>query len=297
MPFSMTGFGSAYGSGPGFTAAVEIRSVNNRHLKVVVRGTDPYPLYEAEVEKVVRRTVRRGSVHVHVRVEREYKTAELKLNTAALRAFKQQVIEACDGLDSPGVNAVLSGLLSLPGVAPEAAHHSGLPEDEWPVVEGLLEAALKRLDAARKEEGRAMATELMALHRKMTDELTRVQGLLPTVTANYRQRILERVRQAVADAGVTVEPDHLIREVAVFADRTDVAEEVTRFTAHLEQFAEIVTNGAAEGAGRRLEFVAQEMGREPNTMGSKAGDVSVSRHVVEIKAMMERVRELIQNVE
>jgi uncharacterized protein (TIGR00255 family) len=293
----MTGFGSARGSGPGFAASVEVRAVNNRHLKVVSRGSDPYPLFEAELEKVVRQHVRRGSVHVHVRVDRDTRPGDLKLNAAALRAYKRQVIEACDGLDSAAVNAVLTGLLALPGIAPEAAHSGDLPDEEWPVVEKLLGEALAKLDAARKEEGRVMAAELSALHRKMADELAKVRTLLPTVTANYRTRILERVRQAVADAGVRVEPDHLIREVAVFADRTEVAEEVTRFAAHLDQFAEVVTNGSPDGAGRRLEFVVQELGREANTMGSKAGDVSVSRHVVELKATLEKVRELIQNVE
>jgi uncharacterized protein (TIGR00255 family) len=194
------------------------------------------------------------------------------------------------------VNAVLSGLLGLPGVAPEAAHNDGLWEAEWPVVETVLADALARLDDTRRTEGRAMAAELTALHRTMTDELAAVRKVLPAVTANYRQRILDRVRQAVADAGVAVEHDHLIREVAAFADRTDVAEEVTRFTAHLEQFTKLVTDGA-DGAGRRLEFVVQEMGREANTLGSKAGDVTVSRHAVEIKAALEKIRELVLNVE
>lgn len=297
MLFSMTGFGSARGAGVGFTVAVEVRSVNNRHLKVVVRGSDPYPLCESELEKVVRKSVKRGSVQVQVRVERQAKQTDLKLNVAALRAYKAQVVEACEGLDPESVNAVLGGLLSLPGVAPEASHSGGLPDDEWPVVERVLVEALKKLDVARQVEGQAMAEELLAQHRGMMAELTKVSGHLPAVTAAYRQRILERVRTAVADAGVSIQPEHLIREVAVFADRTDVAEEVTRFTAHLDQFAELVKKGAADGAGRRLEFVVQEMGREVNTMGSKAGDVTISRHVVEIKASLEKVRELIQNVE
>lgn len=296
MLLSMTGFGAARGTGPGFSASVELRAVNNRHLKVVVRGSDPYPLFESEFEKVIRSHVRRGSVAVQVRVDRDGRGSGLRLNAAALREYKRQVIEACEGLDSAAVNAVLSGLLSLPGVAPEAADNSGAWEAEWPTVAAVLGDALGRLDAARRDEGRAMAAELTALHRVMRDELTAVRGVLPAVTANYRQRILERVRQAVADAGVAVEPQHLIREVAVFADRTEVAEEVTRFAAHLDQFAQVVSEGA-EGAGRRLEFVVQEMGREANTMGSKAGDVTVSRHVVEIKATLEKVRELIQNVE
>lgn len=297
MLLSMTGFGSARGTGPGVAVVVEVRAVNNRHLKLTVRGTDPYPLLEAEVEKVVRRHVRRGSVQVQVKADREAKPTDAALNTATLRAYKRQVIDACDGLDSAAVNAVLSGLLNLPGIAPEAVSTGGLPEDEWPVVEKALDDALKKLDAVRKEEGRAMAAELMALHAAMTDALAGVRECLPAVVANYRTRILERVRQAVADAKVTVDADHLIREVAIFADRTDVSEEVTRFAAHLDQFAELVKTGASDGAGRRLEFVVQEMGREANTLGSKAGDVNVSRRVVDLKATLERVRELIQNVE
>jgi uncharacterized protein (TIGR00255 family) len=163
------------------------------------------------------------------------------------------------------------------------------------VVEGTLAAALTHLDEMRRDEGRAMAAELLALHDVVAAELGAVRGLLPAVTADYRTRILDRVRQAVADAGVAVHPDHLIREVALFADRTDVAEEVTRLSAHLGQFAGLVRKGAE--AGRKQEFVVQEMGREANTLGSKAGDVAVSRHVFEIKAALERVRELVQNVE
>jgi uncharacterized protein (TIGR00255 family) len=107
---------------------------------------------------------------------------------------------------------------------------------------------------------------------------------------------LDRVRQAVGDAAVPVDEHHLIREVAMYADRTDVAEEVVRLTAHLEQFAAIVNKGE-EGAGRKLEFVIQEMGRETNTLGSKAGDVAISRRVVEMKAASEKIRELVLNVE
>jgi uncharacterized protein (TIGR00255 family) len=293
----MTGFGSARGAGPAFAVAVEVRAVNNRHLKLTVRGTDPYPLFESELEKVVRGHVRRGSVHLQVKVDRATRPADFALNTAALAAYKRQVIEACDGLDATAVNAVLSGLLGLPGVAPEAVSLGGLPEDEWPVVEQVLREALARFDTARQTEGRAMAAELMALHAAMTAALAGIRECLPAVVANYRTRILDRVRQAVADAGVGVDADHLIREVAIFADRTDVSEEVTRFAAHLDQFAELVNTGASDGAGRRLEFVVQEMGREANTLGSKAGDVGVSRRVVDLKANLERVRELILNVE
>jgi uncharacterized protein (TIGR00255 family) len=295
--FSMTGFGEGRGTGPGFTAGVEVRSVNNRHLKVTVRGTDPYPLLEPELEKVVRRFVRRGTLLVHVRVDRQAKPGESRLNAGALRTYLEQLRSACQEAGTPELLPHLAaGALALPGVAPEPGLSGGLPEEEWPVVERSLEQALQRLDAARKEEGRAMGNELLLHHRHMTDQLALIGQHMPGVLANYRDRLLERVKQAVADAGVTLEPEHLVREVALFADRTDVAEETSRLAAHLDTFAELVRTGA-EGAGRRLEFVVQEMGRETNTLGSKAGDVTVSRHVVEMKATLEKIRELVQNVE
>jgi uncharacterized protein (TIGR00255 family) len=293
----MTGFGEARSQTDVLTVAVEVRAVNNRYLKVTVRGTDPYPMLEPELEKVIRRHVRRGTLLVHVRVERQARPADLRLNAAALTAYIQQVRAACAEAGAPEFAApILAGALALPGVAPEGTHFGTPPDDEWPAVEQTLEAALRRLDGMRRDEGRAMATELLLHHRHVADQLELVRGHLPGVAAEYRQRLLDRVRQAVAEAGVAVQPEHLIREVALFADRADVAEEVTRLASHLDQFAEVVHKGG-EGAGRKLEFVLQEMGRETNTLGSKAGDVTVSRHVVEIKATLEKIRELVQNVE
>jgi uncharacterized protein (TIGR00255 family) len=293
----MTGFGEARTQADRTAVAVEVRAVNNRYLKVTVRGSDPYPMLEAELEKVVRRHVRRGTLLVQVRVDREARTADLQLNRAVLADYLRQIRAACDAAGTPEFAApLLAGALALPGVAPEAAHVGAPPEDEWPLVERTLEAALTRLDEMRRDEGRAMAGELLNQHRTITAQLDGVRDHLPVVMGGYRQRLLDRVRQAVGDAGVAVHPEHLVRETALFADRSDVAEEVTRLVSHLDQFAEIVRKGG-EAAGRKLEFVIQEMGREANTLGSKAGDVTISRHAVEIKAALEKVRELVQNVE
>jgi uncharacterized protein (TIGR00255 family) len=254
-------------------------------------------LLEPEIEKLVRKSIRRGSVLVQVRVARTTAIEESAINTQALAGYLRQLKQACQLAEAPELLAPLvSGLLAMPGVAPESIASSSVPETEWPQVERTLIAALRKLDEVRKTEGRVMAEELLGYHRKLTEDLNSVSQHLPRIMTDYRQRILERVRQAVAETQVKVEPDHLIREIAAFADRTDVAEEVTRLAAHLDQFAELVKTGA-EGAGRRLEFVMQEMVRETNTMGSKAGDVTVSRLVVEIKATLEKIRELIQNVE
>jgi uncharacterized protein (TIGR00255 family) len=293
---SMTGFGESRTQADGLGVSVEVRALNNRHLKVTVRGSDPYPMFEAEIEKVVRRHIRRGTITVHVRVERPARPTDLNLNTAALTAYLQQIRAACEDAGMPEfAGELLAGVLALPGVAPEARHFGTPPEEEWPAVEGTINAALQRLDAMRREEGRAMAEELLVHHGAVAAELDALRALTPKVNADYQQRLMERVRQAIGDAGIAIQPDHLIREVALFADRTDVSEEVTRLGAHLAQFADLVRKG--EEAGRKLEFVLQEMGREANTLGSKAGDVGVSRHVFEIKATLEKVRELVQNVE
>ena len=296
MLFSMTGFGAARIQTDTVGVEVEVRAVNNRHLKLTVRGSDPYPLYESELEKVVRRHVRRGTLHVHVRVERQGQSAAPALNLTTLADYLRQIRRACDEAGTPEFAAPLaSGALSLPGVAPENRHGGAPPDDEWPVVEKTLDAALAKLNEMRRDEGKAMAAELLGYHRTVAEQLDAIRVLLPAVVTDYRQRTLDRVRQAVADAGVVLSAESIIREVALFADRTDVSEEATRLASHLEQFAELVRKG--EEAGRKLEFVIQEMGRETNTIGSKAGDVSISRCVFEMKSTLEKLREQVQNVE
>ena len=293
----MTGFGAARYTGPGYTVAVELRSVNNRHLKLQIRGTEPYTTYEAEFDKLLRPLIRRGTVQVQVFVERSSVANLPALNVTVLRAYKQQVIEACDGLESSAVNAVLSGLLTLPGLVPEGRTSNTVPDDEWPGVQQAVTEAAAQLLASRQTEGQAMANELLALHKNLQTELAGAMEHVPRVMVGYRARMLERLNLVIAEAGVALEAEHLTRELAIHADRIDVSEEVTRLQAHLDQYADLVNNGHADGAGRRLEFLVQEIGREVNTMGSKSADAMVSRHVLEMKANIEKIRELIQNVE
>lgn len=294
----MTGFGEARHGVEGLTLSVEVRTVNNRYLKVSVRGSEPYPMLEPDLEKLVRKVIRRGTVTIHVRCDRQGRAGDFVLNAVALRSYLDQVRAACDqvGWQVP-VSALLGQVLALPGVAPEPGGVSGRPpDDEMAAVEKTLESALGRLQAMRQREGRAMADELLGHRQTIADHLTRIRDLIPTVVENYRQRLRDRVGQALAEHNVSVRPEDLIREVAVFAERSDVAEEVMRLGSHLDQF-EAVVRTEDDGPGRKLEFLVQEMGRETNTIGSKAGDVAVSRHVVEIKATLEKVRELVQNVE
>jgi uncharacterized protein (TIGR00255 family) len=293
----MTGFGESRFQSDALSLAVEVRAVNNRHLKVSVRGSEPYPMLEPELEKIVRKYIRRGTILVHVRCERSYRPQDFQINATALRAYIEQVHDVCAEMGWGDRAAQLLGqVLSLPGVAPEPGAMGRPADAEMDAVEKTLDNALKSLDKMRREEGRAMGDELLSHRANIADQMDRIRQHCPKVKELYRGRLKERIVQALADSNISVTDDNLLREVAIFAERSDVAEEVTRLASHLEQFRDVVTK-EDDGPGRKLEFLTQEMFRETNTIGSKAGDVTISRHVVEIKATLEKIRELVQNVE
>jgi uncharacterized protein (TIGR00255 family) len=293
---SMTGYGEATHQGDGLQLAIELRSVNNRYLKVSLRATEPYNLLEAEFEKVIRRLVRRGTIQVHLRLQRQYSAGDFQVNPTALRSYVEQVRHIADelGMVDHG-QSLLGQVLALPGVAPEPATAPMRLEEEWPLMERVLEQALQRLQAMRQEEGRAMTLELLGHRDHIAAELDKIRRRIPEVAGGYRDRLLERVRSLLTELDVHIDRSDLIKEVAIYAERSDIAEEVVRLASHLDQFQEIVNE--PESAGRKLEFLTQEMFRETNTIGSKASDVEISRHVVEIKGTLEKIRELVQNVE
>jgi uncharacterized protein (TIGR00255 family) len=288
----MTGFGEARLQDDRWSVVVEVRTVNNRHLKLNVKATEPYNALEADLDRLVRETVRRGTVNLQIRVERPRRAEDYRINPVALLSYRDQ-IAALEGSD--GTMPALGALLALPGVVDERKPASQDPHEDWPALSGVVAEALKKLQTARAEEGRAMAGELMALGKSISDQLAMIAARGPVVVESYHKRLAERVRSLVQGQGVPVDPKDLIREVAIMAERADISEEIVRLRAHLAQYLDVIHE--PESSGRKLEFVVQEMGRETNTIGSKANDVEISRGVVEIKGLLERVRELIQNVE
>lgn len=296
MLVSMTGFGSGRVESGDRSAHVELRSVNNRHFKITVRGSDPYPLLESEFEKLLRTAVRRGTVTLFVRVERSARAAHSPLNPAVLQNYLNQLIPLAERIPTALQTSLLAGVLGLPGVAANDAMGLSAPEGEWPLVEKAVLDALAGFSATRNAEGRAMAEELARLFQRIRDRVAAIYTVLPAVVTEYRNRLTQRIRKAVATVGVVVDESNLIRELALFADRSDVNEELIRLSGHLDAADQVLKVGG-DGAGRRLEFLAQEMGREANTLGSKAGSSAVSHQAVEIKADLERIRELVLNIE
>jgi uncharacterized protein (TIGR00255 family) len=189
----------------------------------------------------------------------------------------------------------LQSLLNLPGVVDESAIGVGDTEVIWPLIERTLRDACERLNAMRRDEGSAMTRDLKHNREIIAQQLRAIQARSPFVIDAYRDRLTERLSQLLTEFNVTVTPADVVREVGLFAERTDISEEIVRLRSHLEQFDAILD--AEESNGRKLEFLTQEMFREANTIGSKANDAEIARHVIEIKAAVERVREMIQNVE
>jgi uncharacterized protein (TIGR00255 family) len=292
----MTGYGEARFQNEQLSLSIELRALNNRYLKVSVRAEDPYHLLEAEFEKVIRRTIRRGTLQVHLRCEKQSTDQDFRLNVVALRSYLSQVRGVAKevGLADGGAG-LLGQVLALPGVVVEPGSRAFQLHEDWPVIERTLEQALERLQAMRQEEGRAMAQELLAYRDTIARHLERIRQRIPQVTVIFRDRLHERVRALLAELDVQIDRSDLIKEVSIFAERSDIAEEVVRLASHLDQFQAFLNE--PESSGRKLDFLTQEMFREANTIGSKASDVDISREVVQIKGSLEKIRELVQNVE
>ena len=290
----MTGFGEAHRQADGVAVAVEVRTINNRYFKLTLKCGEGYSLLEPDIESVVRQQIRRGTVQVMLRVDRVRGSEDYQLNQAVLSNYRRQLRELSDQWHL-GEAIPLAQLLLLPGVVIENPTSPAEAEEEWPLLRETLVAAMDNLAHMRADEGKAMATDLRANCQAIGAELKQIEDRAPLVVSTYRARLVDRLQSTLAEFAVTLNPADLIKEVGLFAERSDISEEVVRLRSHLEQFDSIME--LPDSSGRKLEFLTQEMFRETNTIGSKANDVQIARHVIEIKASIERIREMIQNVE
>ncbi|NUQ64388.1 MAG: YicC family protein [Pirellulales bacterium] len=290
----MTGFGEAHRQENGTAVSVELRTINSRYLKISIRTSDGYSSLEPQIEGVVRDRVRRGTIQVGVRVDRAKSPEDYRIDTRVLDSYRHQ-LETMFRLWGTNQPVPIDSLLLLPGVVDEGTAGKANAAEQWPVVEKTLEEALANLERMRGEEGRVMADDLRANGRAASACLEVIQRRAPLVAEAYRGRLEERLKRVLGEVEVKFDPSDVIKEVGLFAERSDISEEIVRLRSHLEQFDTIID--AAESSGRKMEFLTQEMFREVNTIGSKANDVEISRQVIEIKAAIERIREMIQNIE
>ncbi len=292
MPLSMTGHGQAslrYGD---CSVDVEVRTVNNRYLKIVPKVSEPLSGVEPELEHIVRDYLRRGSVTLSVRLTNFGSQQASLVNQDLLRSYLTEAKQVADDLLIP-FHPELSGFLGLPGVV--QPQYVDLSEGLMEAIKSACRTALEDLQTMRRAEGEAMAAKFREYLRTLEENLKYIATRSPQVSVDYQQRLEQRVRLAVESRGLEIGAIDLLREITLFCDRSDIAEERTRLASHVEQFRQALE--AEESQGRRLEFLTQEMGREINTIGAKANDAEISTYVVAIKTILEQMRELVQNVE
>jgi uncharacterized protein (TIGR00255 family) len=289
----MTGCGEGIASEQGTTCRVELRSVNNRFFKFVLRCGDGLALLEARIEAAVRERVRRGSVQATVELSGAAAPAARRLDAGQLAAYLDALADFCAVRGLPAPTSV-DPLLVLPGVFAEATPDPAHGERLWPLVARALATALEKLDAMRAVEAAALAADLQDICGEIRALVAGIADRVPQVLVEHRARLVERVAKLLEPQGVPLAPADVAREIALVADRSDIAEELVRLRSHLDQFERLLAEPAC---GRALDFLTQELGREANTIGSKSADVGIAHGVVEIKARLERLREQVQNLE
>lgn len=293
MIVSMTGFGDATGERDGTHYAVEIRSLNNRFFKSIIKLPENVSGLEPELESMLRERLGRGSITFILKMRMDSAEAAYHINTSALRAYIQQLQAVRDGDKLSQID--LGTLLALPGVCQEPRDETDELEKHGPFIRDLTEKALAKLHAMRQREGQGLFADLMKHAHQIADGLKEIQKRAPFVIEDYHKRLLQRVNELLSKAELQVSKPDLLKEVAVFAERADISEEIQRLTAHLDAFEHACRSG--EHAGRKLDFITQEMLREANTIASKANDAAIASHIVDIKGCIDRLKEQVQNVE
>ncbi len=293
MIVSMTGFGDATGEHDGTHYAVEIRSLNNRFFKAIIKLPENVGGLEPELESTLRQQLGRGSITYVLKMRSESADVAYLINMPALRSYLDQ-LRSLEGAAKLG-HIDLAGLLALPGVCQEPRDETDEIEKHGPVIRQLTECALLKLHGMRQREGEALFNDLMKHAGVIASHLAEIEKRAPFVIDDYHKRLTQRVNQLLSTAELQVNQGDLLKEIAVYAERADISEEIQRLTSHLDAFEQSCRAG--EHAGRKLDFITQEMLREANTIASKANDGDIARHIVEIKGSIDRLKEQVQNVE
>lgn len=293
MLYSMTGHGQATLESGGVTVQVELRSVNNRYLKVVSRVSDSLSAWEPSVETILRSKIKRGSVQVAVHVRRPAGEQDGLLHEDVLERYLSQAMRVLGKLGLP-LSIDPGPFMVLPGVVDSGA----LQEvDEALVLQATrcLEEAADQLNSMRMREGASMGLQLRSTIEQLRGLAEHIAQRAPTVIADYQQRLESKVRKMMANLGVECTSIDILREVQVYADRVDICEELVRLQSHFDQFVSACEH--VESQGRKLDFLIQEIFREINTIGSKGNDATITQSIVAMKTLVEQMRELVQNIE
>jgi uncharacterized protein (TIGR00255 family) len=291
---SMTGFGQAQADINGTSYSVEIKTVNNRYLKTIIKLPEILSFIEDDIDKLLRRNLSRGTVNYILRLKDVPADNLFEIDEGILQAFIEKLDNLCRkaGIESKFDTAIL---LSLPGIVRTASPSKEMSEKFRKETLEVTQAAIDQLKQMRTAEGRFMEEDLKENCQIIESNLVRINARNDTVVNEYVKKLKQRVDFLLSEAKLNLDQATISREVAVFADRSDISEEVARLKSHVQQFAQACQMESQ--AGRRLDFICQEMLREANTIASKSSDTEITSCVVDMKCRIERIKEQVQNVE
>ncbi|MFL6528440.1 MAG: YicC/YloC family endoribonuclease [Chthoniobacterales bacterium] len=288
---SMTGYGRGEAADDAAKFTVELNAVNRKQSEIVMNLPRDLTALEPRIREAINSKVSRGRINAALHVQSANGAAKLALDSELARSYHDAMRTLQKELSAPG-EVTIGMVLQAPGVmrSPEQTFDAA---KAWPAVEEALTRALAELVAMREREGKHLAKDLIHRLKSLRTLIKEVRVLHPNVAKRYRATLRERL--AAAGLDIALDDERLLKEVAVFADRSDVSEELTRLETHLKEFAHHLRKN--EPVGRTLEFMTQEIARELNTLGAKANDAQISQHVVACKAELEKIREQVQNLE
>lgn len=293
---SMTGFGSATQEIDGARYTVELRGVNSKYFKAQVRVPDDLLALEAEIESALSRRIGRGSLTATIRHMAETAEGSATVNADVMSALISAIESAVPQDGGTRCTIDLAKLLDVPGVLVHEPVEA-VVERARPAVMSVIETACDALISMREREGELLRADLKGLLNSIGSRLAIVAERAPLVVEHYQERLRQRMSTLLEEVGASVQNEDLLKEVAVYAERTDISEEVVRLGGHLEQFGQLIEDSSPDPVGRTLDFLAQEMLREANTIASKSADGETSRNVVEIKGLIDRIKEQSANAE
>lgn len=275
---------------------VELQSVNRKHLEINTFLPKTLYCFDSDIKKWVAHVVRRGQVNIRVSAAFEQQSAAIvKPNLCLAAQLKASWDEIASHLQLTPSPFPLQLLAEEEGIL----FYEDVLQDEELVRESLsslFAQALNQLVAMKLKEGEALHNDIATRLSRLKVFIDKIVHKAPDAIKKFREKLAAKLHEALAAWAPTENDDRLIREVCLFADKVDIAEEITRFNSHLDQFGQVLDSDE-EGVGKTLEFILQELNREANTIGSKSADVEISRLIIEIKSELERIREQIQNVE
>ena len=291
---SMTGFGRSEYSDGKRNIICEIKSVNHRYSDISVKMPRRYSFAEDKIKQTIKEKLSRGKVDVSISVENVTENdVTIKLNRLAANQYYENLKELKDEFALSGdINlGLLAGMPDVLKAVPDV-------DDEEELTKAILipvsEASIN-LESMRAIEGARLAEDLLNKGDNIKSILDKIEERAPLVVRDYTDKLRERIA-VLLDGAVEVPEDRILVEAAIFADKCAIDEEITRLNSHLAQLKTILT-GTESTVGKKLDFLVQEMNREANTIGSKANDITITNHMLNIKAEIEKIREQVQNIE